>query len=54
MLQFMPERVVEATLDALGGPTAAEQRVSPDVQRVLGRPPRAYVEWVGRNVAAFR
>jgi uncharacterized protein YbjT (DUF2867 family) len=54
MLQFMPERVVEATLDALGEPTPAEQRVSPDVQRVLGRPPRAYAEWVGRNVAAFR
>ena len=53
MLQFMPERVVEATLDALGEPTPAEQRVSPDVQRVLGRPPRAYAEWVGRNVAAF-
>jgi uncharacterized protein YbjT (DUF2867 family) len=54
MLQFMPEQAVEATLDILGEPTPAEQRVSPDVERVLGRPPRAYAEWVGRNVAAFR
>lgn len=54
MLQFMPEQVVEATLDILGEPTVAEQRVSSDVQRVLGRQPRAYAEWVGRNAAAFR
>lgn len=54
MLQFMPEVVVEATLDIIGEPTPAEQRVSPDVERVLGRPPRAYAEWVGRHVAAFR
>jgi uncharacterized protein YbjT (DUF2867 family) len=54
MLQFMPEPVVEATLGALGEPTSAERRVSPDVEKVLGRPPRAYVDWVGRNIAAFR
>jgi uncharacterized protein YbjT (DUF2867 family) len=54
MVRFMPERVVEATLDAIGDPVPAEQRVSPDVQRVLGRSPRAYAEWVGREVAAFR
>jgi uncharacterized protein YbjT (DUF2867 family) len=54
MLRFMPEQAVEATLDILGEPTPAEQRVSPDVERVLGRPPRAYAEWVGRHVAAFR
>jgi uncharacterized protein YbjT (DUF2867 family) len=53
MLHFMPEPVVEATLDALGEPTPAERRVSPDVERVLARPPRAYADWVGRNVAAF-
>jgi hypothetical protein len=50
----MPEPVVEATLGALGEPMPAEQRVSPDVERVLGRPPRAYAEWAARNVAAFR
>jgi uncharacterized protein YbjT (DUF2867 family) len=54
MLQHMPEPVVEATLDAIGTPTPAEQRVSPDVERVLHRPPRPYAEWVGRNGAAFR
>jgi uncharacterized protein YbjT (DUF2867 family) len=54
MLRFMPEPVVEATLDALGTPMPVEQRVSPDVEQVLARPPRAYAEWVGRNIAAFR
>jgi hypothetical protein len=54
MVRFMPEQVVEATLDAIGDPTPAEQRVSPDVERVLRRSPRAYAEWVGRAVAAFR
>ena len=34
MVRFMPEPVVEVTLDALGGPSSAEQRVSPDVERV--------------------
>ncbi len=54
MLRFMPEPVVEATLDALGTPTADEQRVSPDVERLLGRAPRSFAEWVDRSVAAFR
>jgi uncharacterized protein YbjT (DUF2867 family) len=54
MLRFMPEPVVEATLGALGEPTPAEQRVSTDAERILGRPPRAYAEWAGRTVAAFR
>ncbi|WP_269128764.1 MULTISPECIES: hypothetical protein [unclassified Nonomuraea] len=38
----------------LGAPTPAEQRVSPDVERVLGRAPRTYAEWARANVAAFR
>lgn len=50
---FMPEPVAERTLEILGNPTPAEQQVSPDVQRVLGRPPRSYAEWVLRNLAAF-
>ena len=54
MLRFMPEPVVEATLGILGTPTAAEQRVSPDVERVLGRPPRTFADWAARNAAAFR
>ncbi|MFF8842698.1 NAD(P)H-binding protein [Streptomyces sp. NPDC015127] len=54
MLRFMPEPVVEATLGILGEPSPAEQRVSPDVERVLGRAPRTFAEWATRNVAAFR
>ncbi|GAA3607327.1 NAD(P)H-binding protein [Nonomuraea rosea] len=53
MLGYMPEPVVEATLGALGTPSAAEQRVSPDVERLLGRPPRTFADWAGRNIAAF-
>ncbi|WP_200214260.1 NAD(P)H-binding protein [Micromonospora coerulea] len=54
LLRFMPEPVVEATLAILGTPTAAEQRVSPDVARVLGRPPRPFAEWARHTVDAFR
>ena len=53
LLQFMPEPVVEATLDILGNPKPAEQRVSPDVEWILGRSPRTFAEWARRNVAAF-
>lgn len=54
MLRFMPEQVVEGTLAILGEPLDAEQRISPDVERVLGRAPRSFSDWAGRNVAAFR
>ena len=54
MLQFMPERVVETTLDVFGDPTAAEQRISPDLEQVLGRAPRSFADWARRNIAAFR
>ncbi|WP_460442075.1 NAD(P)H-binding protein [Amycolatopsis stemonae] len=54
MLGFMPAEVAEATLDILGSPTEAEQRVSPDVERVLGRPPRPFADWAARNAAAFK
>ncbi|MCT9930436.1 NAD(P)H-binding protein [Planotetraspora sp. A-T 1434] len=54
MLRFMPEPVVETTLAILGEPTPAEQRVSPDVERVLGRAPRTFADWARRNTAAFR
>ncbi|MFJ7219434.1 NAD(P)H-binding protein [Amycolatopsis sp. NPDC098790] len=52
--EFMPPEVAEATLDILGTPSPAEQRVSPDVARVLGRPPRPFSEWVARNAVAFK
>ncbi|TMR23457.1 NAD-dependent epimerase/dehydratase family protein [Nonomuraea turkmeniaca] len=54
MLLFMPEPIVEGTLAILGTPTAEEQQVSPDVQRILGRAPRAFADWAARNAAAFR
>ncbi|MFE9675458.1 NAD(P)H-binding protein [Streptomyces sp. NPDC006259] len=54
LLAFMPEPVVETTLAILGDPTPAERRVSPDVERVLGRPPRPFADWAHRHAAAFR
>ncbi|MDX2970120.1 NAD(P)H-binding protein [Kribbella solani] len=53
MLAYMPAPVVESTLDVLGSPTPIEQQVSPDIQRVLGRAPRTFADWVSRNAAAF-
>ncbi|MFF3689916.1 SDR family oxidoreductase [Streptomyces sp. NPDC002187] len=53
MLQFMPEPVVDGTLDILGEPTPAEQQVSPDVERILGRAPHSFADWAARNIAAF-
>ncbi|MFF2409178.1 NAD(P)H-binding protein [Streptomyces sp. NPDC058092] len=54
MLQFMPEPVVETTLDILGEPTLAEQRISPAVEQILGRAPHTFADWAGRHIAAFR
>jgi uncharacterized protein YbjT (DUF2867 family) len=54
LLRLMPEPVADATLDVLGAPTPDEQRVSPDVERILGRPPRTFAEWAARNIAAFK
>ncbi|WP_328681773.1 SDR family oxidoreductase [Streptomyces sp. NBC_00343] len=54
MERFMPLPVVEGTLALLGAPTGEEQRVSPDVERVLGRAPGAFAGWAERNVVAFR
>lgn len=53
MLRFMPEDVADGTLDILGTPTSAEQQVSADVERVLGRPATSYAEWARRNRAIF-
>jgi uncharacterized protein YbjT (DUF2867 family) len=54
MLSFMPEQVADVTLDVLGAPSPGEQQVSPDVERVLGRPPRPFAEWAARNAGAFK
>ncbi|MER0447234.1 NAD(P)H-binding protein [Streptomyces sp. Edi4] len=54
MTATMPGELADDTLDIIGSPNPAELRVSPDVERVLGRPPRPFAEWAARNVAAFR
>lgn len=54
MAQVMPLPVVEGTLAILSEPTPEEQRVSPDVERVLGRAPRPFATWAAQNIAAFR
>jgi uncharacterized protein YbjT (DUF2867 family) len=53
MSQFMPPEVLEGTLAILGEPTAEERAVSPDVERVLGRPASPFSAWAVRNAAAF-
>ncbi|MFE9762926.1 SDR family oxidoreductase [Streptomyces sp. NPDC005808] len=52
--QFMPPGVVEGTLDILGLPLPAEQTVSPDVEKVLGRPAAPFSAWVARSLPAFK
>jgi len=54
MLRIMPEPIVDGTLAILGEPTEIEQRVSPDVEHLLGRAPRTFAEWTLRNLAAFK
>ncbi|MGC0415298.1 SDR family oxidoreductase [Embleya sp. AB8] len=54
MARSMPAELADDTLDILGAPNPAELRVSPDVQRVLGRAPRSFADWAARNIAAFR
>lgn len=54
MSRFVPAELADDTLDILADPTPAERRISPDVERVLGRAPRPFADWVDRNIAAFR
>ncbi|MGI5221075.1 NAD(P)H-binding protein [Nocardia sp. CA-290969] len=54
MTQFMPEPVVESTLDMLGNPVPTLQQVSPDVEQIVGRPPHTFAEWAARHAAAFK
>ncbi|MER5886163.1 NAD(P)H-binding protein [Streptomyces sp. NPDC001941] len=54
MARTMPAELADDTLDILGAPSPDEVRVSPDVQRVLGRPPHSFADWAARNTAAFR
>jgi uncharacterized protein YbjT (DUF2867 family) len=54
MLRFMPGPVADATLAILGHPTTQEMQVSPDVEKVLGRPGQSFAAWAQRNAGAFR
>ncbi|MBD0691443.1 SDR family oxidoreductase [Streptomyces sp. CBMA123] len=54
MSQGMPAELADDTLDIIGAPNPAELRISPDVQKVLGRAPRPFADWAARNIAAFR
>ncbi|GGU13328.1 SDR family oxidoreductase [Streptomyces lateritius] len=54
MSRFMEEAVVNGTLDILGLPLPSEQQVSPDVEKVLGRPAAPFSAWVERSLPAFK
>ncbi|WP_225802947.1 SDR family oxidoreductase [Streptomyces sp. NK15101] len=53
LTRFLPEVAVDGMLSVMGEPRADEQRVSPDVERVLGRAPRPFSAWAVRNAPAF-
>ncbi|MFD9505023.1 SDR family oxidoreductase [Streptomyces sp. NPDC060035] len=54
MTQFVPPELADDTLDIISAPNSAELRISSDVERVLGRAPRPFNDWVARSIAAFR
>ncbi|MER5938632.1 NAD(P)H-binding protein [Streptomyces sp. NPDC001928] len=54
MTQFVPAELADDTLDIIAAPNPAELRISPDVERVLGRAPRPFNDWVARNISVFR
>ncbi|MER7822548.1 NAD(P)H-binding protein [Streptomyces sp. NPDC096097] len=54
MARFVPIELADDTLDIISAPNPAELRISPDVERVLGRAPHSFDDWVARHVAAFR
>ncbi|MEV7683666.1 NAD(P)H-binding protein [Streptomyces sp. NPDC088341] len=54
MTQFMPEEVIDGTLDILGVPLPTEQTISPDVENILRQPARTFDEWVTRNLPFFQ
>lgn len=53
LVRFLPAAAVDGMLAVMGEPSAEEQRVSPDVERVLGRPGRPFSAWAQRNAFAF-
>ncbi|WP_234104045.1 SDR family oxidoreductase [Streptomyces venezuelae] len=53
LVRFLPEEAVEGMLSVMGDPSAEEQSVSPDVERVLGRAASPFSAWAERNAPAF-
>ncbi|KQX46176.1 MULTISPECIES: NAD(P)H-binding protein [unclassified Streptomyces] len=53
LTRFLPAEAVDGMLSVMGEPSAEEQRVSPDVERVLGRGPSPFSAWAERNAPAF-
>ncbi|MFI8817008.1 MULTISPECIES: SDR family oxidoreductase [unclassified Streptomyces] len=54
MTRFVPPELADDTLDIIAAPNPAELGISPDVERVLGRAPSSFSDWVTRSMAAFR
>lgn len=54
LLRFMPEAIADGTLDILGAPLPAEQLVSSDVERIVGRAPTGFGAWAANSVEVFR
>ncbi|MFE9861874.1 SDR family oxidoreductase [Streptomyces sp. NPDC005506] len=54
MTRFVPPELADDTLDIISAPNPAELRISSDAERVLGRAPRRFNDWVTRNIAVFR
>ncbi|WP_030212496.1 SDR family oxidoreductase [Streptomyces bikiniensis] len=53
LVRFLPEEAVDGMLSVMGDPREEERRVSPDVERVLGRAPRPFSAWAERHADAF-
>ncbi|MEU8957804.1 NAD(P)H-binding protein [Streptomyces sp. NPDC048518] len=53
MTRFVPPELADDTLDIIAAPNSAELRISPDVERVVGRAPHSFADWVARNIAVF-
>lgn len=54
MSQMMPPAIAEGTLNILGEPLPAEQKVSDAIERLVGRPGTAFENWAERHAGAFR
>jgi uncharacterized protein YbjT (DUF2867 family) len=49
-----PGKTVDGALDAWAGLVGSPEVVSPEVERILGRPALAYAQWVRDHLDAFR